>query len=164
MINTYKPIKQKINSHYLVKREELIRNIRIIFNKLKFRNQTFYLSILYMDLILTSTHDTKMELISFACLILAGKIFSYPAKFDENDPCIPNFTNFENLYYKNLFTKEELRQYEYICLRYLDYNLNHNTAYQYICFFMCHGYVFSDEMKVTKEGNRIIHDSMNKIN
>lgn len=73
MITTYKPIKHKINSHYLFKREELIRNIRVIFNKLKFRNQTFYLSILFMDLILTSTHDTKMELISYACLILAGK-------------------------------------------------------------------------------------------
>jgi len=67
-------IKLKKNSLYLNKREELIRNMRTIFNKLKFRNQTFYLSIHLLDLIMSCTKDSKMELISIICLILAGKI------------------------------------------------------------------------------------------
>ena len=35
--------------------------------------------------------------------------------------------------------------YEYTCLILLQYNLNHFTAYLFINFFICHGYLFSDE-------------------
>lgn len=64
--------KLKTSTSYMNKREELIRNLRVLFNKLKFRNQTFYLAVLMMDLILCNHQETKLELVSVVCLILAG--------------------------------------------------------------------------------------------
>ena len=41
---------------------------------------------------------------------------------------------------------DDIRKYEYVCLRYLEYKLQCYTAYHFISFFIANGYVFSDEI------------------
>ena len=68
-------LKLKLNTNYLSKRLSVIKNLQFITNKLKFRRQTFFLALFYIDLIYTNKNlDLKPEMLGLTCLILAGKI------------------------------------------------------------------------------------------
>ena len=62
---------------YLAKRISIIKNLQHITNKLRFRRQTFFLALSYLDYIFSNsnlTHDMKPELVGLVSLIIAGKI------------------------------------------------------------------------------------------
>ena len=66
--------KGKMNSNYLSLRISIIKNLQYITNKLKFRRQTFFLALFYLDLIFSKINvELKPELAGLTCLILAGK-------------------------------------------------------------------------------------------
>lgn len=70
------------------------------------------------------------------------------AKFDENDPMIPDLKDILNIYPKLSFTVEIIRKYEFLCIKALGYNLKIFTAYHFIYFFSNCGYVFSDDTMI----------------
>ena len=52
-------------------------------------------------------------------------------------------TIFENLFYR----VEEIRIFEIICLKTLNYNLKYPTLYDYIELFLANGIIFIDDFK-----------------
>jgi len=67
--------KALINNGYIIKRLSIIKNLQYITSKLKYRRQTFFLALSYLDLIFsncTFTHDFSPELIGLMSLIIAG--------------------------------------------------------------------------------------------
>ena len=79
-INMRQTIKQKIkliDMNYLSKRLSIIKNLQHITNKLKYRRQTFFLAMSYLDYILSLEHESnemKPEILALTCLVLAGKL------------------------------------------------------------------------------------------
>jgi hypothetical protein len=82
---TSKDAKPQSTSVYIQRRKYLIEIIRLLNETLKFRSQTIYQAIYYMDIIHFKSHTIipSFELIAICCLIIA-------AKFSENDPDIPD--------------------------------------------------------------------------
>ena len=66
-----------INNSFLSKRLSIIKNLQYITNKLKYRRQTFFLAMAYLDKIYSSLCQVKLEikpeLMALCCLIVAGK-------------------------------------------------------------------------------------------
>ena len=64
-----------INTNYINKRFNIIKNLQYVTNKLKYRRQTFFLALSYLDNIYSKAslvHDIKPELVALCCLIIAG--------------------------------------------------------------------------------------------
>ena len=63
-----------INSSYLTKRSTAIKNLNAFCTKLKFRRQTYYLALLYMDLVYSKTKSNylNLEIACLCCVLLAG--------------------------------------------------------------------------------------------
>lgn len=80
------------------------------------------------------------------------------AKFDENDPNIPDLSHFQSLHGK-YFLLDELRRTEIICLKVLDYKLNYFTSYHFLVFYLAHGIIFTNEIKDEKNIDKIYSDS-----
>ena len=153
--NNYGEINNSINLLYINNRKKILELIKMINSGLGNTSQTFFLSVYYMDLILSdknfenifkkffqdNENDINIELknkdlllVSLACLILS-------TKFNENDPNVPNILSFVNLcsYYSNnkyIFRVNELTNAEVIALKFLKYKLNHFTIYHYFIFFL----------------------------
>ncbi len=70
------PKKALINNNYIIKRLSIIKNLQYITSKLKYRRQTFFLALSYLDLIFSNctyfTQDFSPELIGLISLIIAG--------------------------------------------------------------------------------------------
>ena len=156
-------INNSINLLYINNRKKILELIKMINSGLGNTSQTFFLSVYYMDLILSdknfenifkkffqdNENDINIELknkdlllVSLACLILS-------TKFNENDPNVPNILCFVNLcsYYSNnkyIFRVNELTNAEVIALKFLKYKLNHFTIYHYFIFFFTHGFLFEN--------------------
>jgi hypothetical protein len=77
------------NQDYQRDRSHMINIINAINNKLKFKQQTIYLVINYLDIIFNMgvSYEAEKELYAVCCLMIA-------AKFEENDPDIPNVNYF----------------------------------------------------------------------
>jgi hypothetical protein len=131
---------------YIRDRNTLISLIKSLNYKLRFKFQTYFLAIHYMDLIFTNTKitDTNKELVAISCLMLSGKkMLLISAKYDENDPDIPNLTYVLSLLYK-YYPIDELRRAEIYCIKLLSYRLNHFTFFHFNLFFMTYSCIYSD--------------------
>lgn len=63
------------NTSYLNKRTSIIHNLKYINKKLKFRVQTVFLAVHYLDYIMFNVEtDICHELIALSSLLLAGKL------------------------------------------------------------------------------------------
>lgn len=82
----------------------------------------------------------------FVAYLLQVKKYLNKAKYDENDPMIPDLKDIQNIYPKLSFSVDLIRKYEFLCIKALGYNLRIFTAYHFICFFANCGYVFSDDI------------------
>ena len=139
---------------YLEKRSNLINLIRGANSKLKFRSQTFFLAVYYMDLIFSRINDLvlKYEFYSICCLLIA-------AKFDEIDSNIPDLFHFQKICsskfdHKIYFTIDEIKKYEVYTIKALNYKLNYFTPYHFLIFFFSHGVVFYVE--INKNNNNML--------
>jgi hypothetical protein len=74
-MKSYHSVRQRICPKFLHKRQDLIKNMKVICRKFRFRDQSFYLGVHYLDIILSNnTIEVKIELVALCCLILAGKL------------------------------------------------------------------------------------------
>ena len=71
--------KNKLNhSGYILKRINIIKNLQYITNKLRFRRQTFFLALSYLDYIFSNplvNNEMKPEIVALTALVMAGKFF-----------------------------------------------------------------------------------------
>lgn len=66
-----------LNQNYMAKRQGIIKKLQIMTNKLKFRRQTFFVTLYFLDHIFREEFDTfdlDAELIALNLLIIAGRI------------------------------------------------------------------------------------------
>lgn len=69
------PKKVLINNTYILKRLNIIKNLQYITSKLKYRRQTFFIALSYLDFIFSNfshASDLIPELTGLISLIIAG--------------------------------------------------------------------------------------------
>ena len=155
--------KLNINQEYIKIRVEIINLIRKIYKKMRFKSQTFFLSIYYLDIILIENKITNLDfhLLGLVCFIVASK-------YCENDPNVPPLNNFLNIYNKYNFNSdkiiriEELFYMEVKVLKYLNYKLQYATIYDFNLFFFNHGIIKKQQIKDIINNN--VNLSNNKNN
>ena len=124
---------------YLPKRTDLIKYMRQIVKRNYLKEQTFSLAILLMDIILTNFKDLKHDLVAVTCILLS-------CKFDEDDPIIPDLTDFQTKDSKLYFSTKEILQNEVTCLKLLDYKVNYFTAFYCLEILLSYGIFFEKEI------------------
>ena len=140
------------NTLFTGKRNEMIKLLNSIIHKLRFRSQTFYLAIYYLDLLMDITTEIRVEIATICALLLA-------AKFDENDTTVPNLPYFRGLMENYFISLEDIKKNEVVCLSLLEYKLDHITPYHFINFFLSQGIIFSDEVISTSSNRNYISNN-----
>ena len=152
-----------INKEYIRKRRELINFNHKITKKLGFKSQTFFLSIYYLDIIFIKNKNLYIPnffLLGLSCVIIA-------AKFCENDPNVPPLMNFINIYNRYNIHKigmKELSKMEVKILKYLDYNIDFVTSYDFNLFFFNHGIIKKQQIKDIINNNTNLNKNKNLNN
>ena len=153
---------RKMNSSILVKdylqiRNSLINMIKKISDKLGFKSQTYFLSIYYMDIIITENNEIiifhNYTSLALACLVIASK-------YCENDPNVPELPYFIRIYNsivenKHSIAISDLIYNEVKICKILKYNLHYYTIYDYNSFLFGHGILKLDQLKEIKRDKDI---------
>jgi len=114
-------------------RANLIKTIKTYikkyYNFVTNKNNILYLSILYLDIILSKdkinlNYDKNLKYLCLCCFILALKFLG---DYDLSKKIIRNFC---------LNYKEEYNIFEMKCIQILDYNLIHTTVYDYLTIIL----------------------------
>ena len=147
--NTYdfyeKQIMSFIDKSYIIKRKTLIGFIKRIANKMGFKSQTFFLAVLYLDIIFSQEYNVEYNynLLALGCLIISSK-------YCENVPNkrrFQHFINFYNIELNTTITREEIFKYEIIICKILNYKLNYFTIYDFNYFFVGNGIIKIEQIK-----------------
>ena len=132
------PLYQRTGKNsFIIYRKEMIQNIKLLYSKYLNKNfnklEILYLSILYLDIILSKNKillilENKRKLLCLCCFILSLKFIGdsyYSEKIIKNhiNKDFPSYTIFE--------TK---------CLYLLDYNLVYTTVYDYLNIILLNSY------------------------
>ena len=141
-----------ISSDYLLSRSLLFSLIRKISNKMCFKSQTYFLSIYYLDILFSKNKkiDCNYKILGLACLLLSEK-------YIENDPCVPNLSNFIKVYnnvvgYKYIISAADLFYAEVLTCKMLGYKLNYYTIYDFDSFFFGHGIIKIEQLRELNNG------------
>ena len=148
---------KKMNSSILIKdylqiRNSLINMLKKISDKLGFKSQTYFLSIYYMDIIITENNEIiifhNYTSLALACLVIASK-------YCENDPNVPELPYFIRIYNsivenKHSIAISDLIYNEVKICKILKYNLHYYTIYDYNSFLFGHGILKLDQLKEIK--------------
>ena len=148
---------RKINSNILIKdyfqiRNSLINMLKKVSDKLGFKSQTYFLSIYYMDIIITENNEIiifhNYTSLALACLVIASK-------YCENDPNVPELPYFIRIYNsivenKHAIAISDLIYNEVKICKILKYHLHYYTIYDYNSFLFGHGILKLDQIKDIK--------------
>ena len=149
---------KKMNSNILIKdylqiRNSLINMLKKISDKLGFKSQTYFLSIYYMDIIITENNEIiifhNYTSLALACLVIASK-------YCENDPNVPELPYFIRIYNsivenKHSIAISDLIYNEVKICKILKYKLHYYTIYDYNSFLFGHGILKLDQLKEIKK-------------
>ena len=149
-----------VNQKYISKRKEVIRIILATNQKLEFCSQTFFNSILFLDIIFYKESTASIQkssdfvLYGLCCLIIS-------AKFNENDPNVPELKKFSNALsnvtrFRYRFNAADLAKGEIFCLQNLNYKVNYYSIYQFISFFFVHGIVLTSNNQINRGLNEAL--------
>ena len=134
----------KTTTWYYKNRKKVIIYLQKLTLKMRYSDDTFYLSLFYLDQILSSIEyendrsiDSKLE------YYLLG-VFLIVAKTHEHNIFEPNLNQFENLNGEAL-DLQEIKKYEIKCLQLLKYDLFKHSAYDWLTVLLSNGFVFEDE-------------------
>ena len=135
--------KKLFPSFYLNTRTKLINTLIFLNNKFNGSLTTLYLSISFLDRIfptfnfIDSNEEKKMDLITLSSYILAYKYY-------EIDHYL-NHLDYSFFQYKYNISRNELFNYEVLCLKKLDYNLQEVGIYSYLKLLMYTGFILNSE-------------------
>jgi len=148
---------RKMNSSILIKdyfqiRNSLINMLKKVSDRLGFKSQTYFLSIYYMDIIITENNEIiifhNYTSLALACLVIASK-------YCENDPNVPELPYFIRIYNsivenKHSIAISDLIYNEVKICKILKYKLHFYTIYDYNSFLFGHGILKLDQLKEIK--------------
>ena len=122
-------------NYYINNRVTFVKDIFNLIKILRFKEETAFKAVKYMDYILYNNQLNSD--ITIASIVLSSFIIS--AKFCEIDPKIPNLIKFCETFmqitnFKYAFSKSEINYYEMYCLKKLEYKLNVTTIYDSLNF------------------------------
>ena len=117
-----------IKSKFFTYRVSLIKTLKTYIKKYcqnSDKNNVLYLSILYLDIILSKnkislSHDKNLKYLCLCCFLLSLKLVG---NYDTSKKIISNFC-------RNY--KQEYKIFEFQCLKLLEYNLVYTTSYNYL--------------------------------
>ena len=122
-------------NYYINNRVTFVKDIFNLIKILRFKEETAFKAVKYMDYILYNNQLNSD--ITIASIVLSSFIIA--AKFCEIDPKIPNLIKFCETFmqitnFKYAFSKSEINYYEMYCLKKLEYKLNVTTIYDSLNF------------------------------
>lgn len=132
---------------YCIKRNQILIYIHKLCTKLKYNDNSFYLSLYLADTFLSrifSDDITEKELF----LVILG-FFLISTKYIEDDIFEPEFGIFSNIEKSIPLTIDEIRTIEIQCLTLINYNLYIFTAYDWLNILLNNGITFDFEVKGT---------------
>ncbi len=124
------------NNYFINNRITFIKDIFNLIKTFRFKEQTAFKAIIYLDYILYNNEiNSDVEI---ASIVLSSFIIA--CKFCEIDPKIPNLIKFCETFmqitnFKYAFSRSEINFYEMFCLKKLEYKLNVTTMYDVLNFF-----------------------------
>lgn len=80
------------------------------------------------------------------------------AKYCENDPAIPNLSNFQCVSPKHYFSLESLKRAEVAALIVLQHDIHVFTIYNFFVFILGMGVLFEDDFRVIQQEPKIQED------
>ena len=158
LMENLKENKSIFPSFYSNIRLKLINMIIYLNKKFNGSLTTLYLSISFLDRIFStfnfidSKEEKKINLITISCYVIAYKYYE-----------IDNYLNhldFSFFQYKYNISRLELFEYEVLCLKKLDYNLQEVDSFSFLKVFMYIGFVLNTEeinISLNKLYRKIIH-------
>ena len=129
-------LKLKLDINLISKRINLIKTLKAYIkkycNNAHNKNNILYLSILYLDIILSKykislSYDKNLKYLCLCCFLLSLKFIG---NYDISKKIIKNFCN---------NYREEYKIFEMQCLYLLDYNLIYTTSYDYLTMILIKG-------------------------
>lgn len=151
--NNYRP--KQLSKKYSGFRVELLAFIKGISKKLRLQTRTYYLACLLVDRIFLSSLNTdfKPAITAVSCVLLAGIIFYLfnTAKFHEVDISLRQLNEFEIKGKKYSFQDDQIKKYEVLSVKAIDYSILTNSAYDIIKFFLALGCVLSNDFVITSQ-------------
>lgn len=140
----------KKNFHYLTKRNDIIILLENLTRKNNLSFSTLNLSIFILDYVFnvlkTNTSNLDMNLIGIASFLIS-------AKYNENDPYIQSLASLKRVYDYNI---NEIKKYEVLLLKLLNYKINFITPCNLIEILLCKGVITNIELA------RIFTDDLNE--
>ncbi|CAD8056339.1 unnamed protein product [Paramecium sonneborni] len=125
-----------INTNY-ERRDELIEFVYQTKQSLQLTDQTFHLTIHYLDRCQHLLQCNNPKLISLLCLMVSSKMI-------EDDSHIPGMSKLSKASDLNL-NKNEYKQAECLVLKTLNWKLRVNTLYEQVQSLLCTGVVYSTD-------------------
>ena len=140
---------ENIFDKYCEKRNQILIYIHKLCTKLKYNDNSFYLTLYLVDTYLSRIFQediTEKELF----LVILG-FFLISSKYIEDDIFEPEFGLFSNIEKSIPLTVEEISSYEIQCLTLVNYNLYIYTVYDWLNILLNNGIIFENEIKTKKE-------------
>ena len=135
-----------ISKEYLALRNDIFDLIKKISDKMRFKSQTYFLSIYYLDILFSQNKksDCNYNILGLACLLIASK-------HCENDPAVPELKYFIRFYNnivgsKNSISVSDLFYSEVMACKMLNHKINYYTVYDFNSFFFIHNIVNLEQL------------------
>jgi len=130
---------QSLNSEYMHVRQNYVEWILELAEKLRITPNSSHLGIHLLDTVVSkdSSITSKLQLFAPICLLVAAKTI----ELDERIPYIPKLRRYAG----SNFSVEEYTKAELHVLDLVDWNPQFSPAVEIIEFFMCQGFLFSND-------------------
>lgn len=153
-LNYEKTRKRLYNKVFLSQRTDMISSLKSYINENNFSSRSFFLGVFIIDHIFSS-HPFENFLSNLKIDLFIIGVFLVSVKFIDDDAYPPTLDSFPNKSNPALFYQlSEVRKYEYIILKLMDFKLDFFTSYYLTETMLSHGVVFSSEL---------IRDDINEV-
>lgn len=147
-----KPQSQPISEWYIKRRKKVLYYLQSLTLKLKYSDTTFYTALLYIDNALKYLQGTKplhsidVDYITLAYFLIMGKA-------NESNIFEPDLSQFISSNNKQQLDLNEVKHYEIKCLKDIDYNILHHSAFDWLCVLLNNGFITQNEFDRNKNNN-----------
>ena len=141
--------KEDIFDKYSDKRNQILIYIHKLCTKLKYNDNSFYLTLYLVDTYLSRIFEDDIPERDLFLVVLG--FFLIASKYIEDDIFEPEFGLFSNIEKSIPLTVDEVISSEIQCLTLVNYNLYVYTVYDWLNILLNNGITFENEVKTKKE-------------
>lgn len=147
------------NAFHLSFRNQLVEWISGISKKLEFNSPTIHLAVAILDTIMSqySVQENQVRILTFMSLYMA-------AKMEDHEDKLPTLESVSELF-EYEFSVEDFINCERTIFTIVGYNLNLQTPYKFVSFFLFRGVLFDADFKFKEENPKItlITDNLERL-